>query len=85
MPSTTIPRPGRPAHHASKKRPASPHAESSRLKATIPTAAAAPLPPVVKKSEALYYEDDYRSEVLAYMTMMDVSLLVISFIGPFSQ
>jgi hypothetical protein len=68
MPSTQIPRPGRPAHHATgKKRPASPHAESSRQKSTTIIA------PTGKREEPLYFEDDYRSEVLAYMTMMDVS------------
>ena len=66
MPSTQITRPGRPSAHG-KKRPASPHAESSRPKAVAPV-----VPP--KRVEPVYFEDDYRGEVLAYMTLMDVSV-----------
>jgi hypothetical protein len=65
------------SNYYSKKRSASPssnaHAESSRSKSNMQASSSTP-PAVPKRAdESVYFEEDYREEVLSYMTAMDVS------------
>lgn len=65
------------SNYFSKKRSAPPssnaHAESSRSKPNM-QASSSSTPAVPKRvEESVYFEEDYREDVLSYMTAMDVS------------